>query len=102
MCIITGFLSEFIWWDITLVMVKSTFFAYGCWQHNVKVFRICSIISCVLTIVYFVLYAGYMNCISEALAIVVLVYAMIRDAKADKKEASLLAKYNTDKQIENS
>ena len=84
LCIATGFISGFIWWDFTLVMVKSTFFAYGCWQHNVKVFRICSIISCALTIVYFILYKGYVNCIAEFLSIIVLVYAMIRDRKKSR------------------
>ena len=61
LCILTGFIDEFIWWAIILIMVKSTIFAYGCWQHNLKVFRICGIISCSLSATYYLIYMGYIK-----------------------------------------
>ena len=78
-CIFTSAVSGFVWIDFVLIMLKSSLFAFGCWQHNVKVFRISSILSCIMAIIYYLLYLGYVNAVSEFLSIVLLVIVMIRE-----------------------
>jgi hypothetical protein len=87
LCILTGFVAGFIWWDFALVFIKSSIFAYGCWQKNITVFRLCSVASCTLTVVYFSLYAGYVNVAAEVLSIILLIVVMIKESVERKKLA---------------
>ena len=85
-CIFTSAVSGFVLIDFVLIMLKSSLFAFGCWQHNVKVFRISSILSCIMAIIYYMLYAGYINAVSELLSIILLVIVMIKEYYNKKVE----------------
>lgn len=85
-CILTSALSEFILIDFVLVFFKGTLYTYGSWQHNVHIFRWSSIISCIVAIIYNILHLGYMNAASEVFSILALIYIMVKEANAKKKQ----------------
>lgn len=91
-CAVTVLLNGFVWWDLVLVFVKTTFYGYGSWQRNVKVFWACSIIACALTIVYFILHAGYVNAAAEAISIIIIIIVMIRAYRSEKNNEKSEAK----------
>ena len=89
-CVLTACISGFVLIDFVLVFLKGSLYTYGSWQHNVNVFRWASIASSSVAIIYNILYAGYMNCASEALSIVILLYVIIRDFVENKKKLGLV------------
>ena len=86
-CILTSAITGFIWWDFALIFVKSALYSYGAWQRNVHVFRWFCILSCLLTVVYFLIHIGYINALAEVVSIVILLFMEIRD-KFFKKSKS--------------
>ena len=88
-CILTASISGFIFIDFVLVFLKGSLYTYGSWQHNNNIFRWSSIISCVFAIIYNLRYDGYMNCASEFLSIVILLYVILREYFENKKALKL-------------
>lgn len=75
------------WLDFCLIMAKSISYTYGAWQHNVKIFRLFSIISCCFTICYNIPYHGYMNIIAESISIIfILIVAIVENNKSKTKK----------------
>ena len=98
-CVLTACISGFVLIDFILVFLKGSLYTYGSWQHNVNIFRWSSIISSTVAIIYNLLHAGYINCASELLSIVILFYVIIRDVLESKKQLKPLGDGNIKKVI---
>ncbi len=82
----TSFISFTNWLEYAIIALKGITYTYGAWQHNAQTFRLLSIASCVFTIWYNAIYAGYVNIIGEAVCIIFISYVIIKDLLASKSQ----------------
>ena len=86
--IATAYISnEIIWYEIILVSIKYGSYTYGAWQHNVNIFRIFAIVSCITGVTYALLHAGYMNAMSEFVSFLCITFVIIKEAVKAKKQS---------------
>lgn len=86
-CGLSSLLSrEFVVLNFILVVLKGISFTYGSWQHNIKVFRLCSIIACSLSVVHDALVHGWLNMSAEALSIVFMIFVIFKERAEAKRE----------------
>ena len=90
----TSFITFTNWLEYVIIALKGITYTYGAWQHNVQTFRILSIASCIFTIWYNAIYAGYVNIIGEAICIIFILFVMIKDIKTTKNQTSPLSENN--------
>ena len=82
----TSFITFTNWLEYVIIALKGITYTYGAWQHNPQTFRLSSIASCVFTIWYNAIYAGYVNIIGEAVCIIFITYVIIKDIRASKNQ----------------
>ena len=78
--------KEFVLIELLLAFAKGGIFTYASWQHNPKVFRWLSIVSCVVAIAHDLLKHGYVNALAEFVSIIFIMVVIIRIWKDTKKK----------------
>lgn len=77
--------KEFVLIELLLAFAKGGIFTYASWQHNPKVFRVLSIVTCVVCIAHDLLKHGYVNALAEFVSIIFIMVVIVRIWKENKK-----------------
>ena len=98
----TGFLTFTNWIEYFIIAVKGISYTYGAWQHNPQRFRFLSIVSCIFTIWYNILYLGYINILCEIICIIFTTLVIIQHYNWRKRlqRAKALANSNIEQKKE--
>ena len=96
-CTLSIFISqEFVLLEFALVLLKGGVYTFAAWQHNVKVFRYLSILSCVCAIIHDLLQKGYVNAFAEFVSIIFIIIVFIKDRKKEKGDEQLQVEGNSE------
>lgn len=99
-CLLSVFISkEFILIEFLLVLAKGGVYTFAAWQHNEKVFRWLSIVSCSCAIVHDLLQMGFVNAFAEFVSIIFIIVVFIRER--NKKESDCLKEVESGKNTTN-
>lgn len=99
-CLLSVFISkEFILIEFLLVLAKGGVYTFAAWQHNEKVFRWLSIVSCCCAIVHDLLQMGFVNAFAEFVSIIFIIVVFIRER--NKKESDCLKEVESGKNTTN-
>ena len=92
----TSFLIFTNWLEYIIIVAKGISYTYGAWQRRPQTFRILSIVSCLFTIWYNILYAGYINILCEILCIVFTSIVIVQHYNWRKRLQKVKAHTNTE------
>lgn len=84
-CSLSIFISkEFVLIEFLLVLAKGGVYTFAAWQHNVKVFRWLSIVSCCCAIVHDLLQMGFVNAFAEFVSIIFIIVVFVKEYRESK------------------